>query len=236
MRREIIGYTRSGLPLYLIAGADGDPAPPKPTEDPATPPAKAYSQEELNRIAAAEKEQGKRAAERDLADKLGVSLDEAADIIKQHREREEQNKTELDKAQSAAEREKAQREAVERERDLAKHDARLLEALVTAEVPAKKLGHVKKLVEVAPGASDEELAQAIAKVKEDVPELFAEQEAGDGKPAPKGTPPAPGSDPKGTPPAPKPGDDAMKRGMERAKAYSSGEREYTFSGLTGGSG
>lgn len=198
--------------------------PPKadpPKEDPpkTDPPKeeKLLPQSEVNRIAATEKEQGKQAALREVQEALGVDLDTAKSILKEHNERTEAQKSEATKAREAADAEKTAA-AKERE-DAAKeiHEARLARAFAGLGVADDaKVSRYGKLVDAAPGASYEDVKKAVEKLKEEEPALFG----GKVEDPPKRTP-APSSDPKGSPPKPKTDEDAFSRGMARAQGHRS---------------
>jgi ribosomal protein L13E len=57
-----------------------------------------YTDRDLDKYKGTARKEGREAASRELADQLGVSVDEAKQIISDHRKREEAQKTELDKA------------------------------------------------------------------------------------------------------------------------------------------
>lgn len=195
-----------------------DPTPaPAPAPAPPAPPAeKMLPQSEVNRIAATEKEQGKQAALAQVQEALGVSLDDAKLILKEHNERTESQKTEAQKARDAADAEKA---AAAKEREDAKketHDARVDRAFVKAGLTDDaKITRYSKLLDVEVGAKAEDIAKAVEKLKEEEPALFGTTAAAPARP------PAPGSNPKGTPPPPKQDEDAFSRGMARAGAHRS---------------
>lgn len=174
-------------------------------------------QSEVNRIAATEKEQGKNAALKEVQDALGVDLDTAKAILKEHNERTESQKTEATKARELADKEKE--EAVKATSAAARevHGARLAKAFVlSGMLDDTKVERYGKLVDVEPGASYEDVKKAVEKLKEEEPALFGQ--------APKDTSkrtPAPSSDPKGTPPKPKQDEDAYSRGMARAQTHRS---------------
>lgn len=97
-------------------GAPGGPAPtPTPSTEPApsTTPEPTFTQADLDRHAGRRAAEAKRAAAKEFADELGVSLDQAKQIIADRQAAAEAEKTEIQKAQDA-------RQAAERERDEAK--------------------------------------------------------------------------------------------------------------------
>lgn len=169
---------------------------------------KVFTQEELNRIAAREKAQGRAAAEKQLAEDLGVDIEEAKAIITAHREQEEAQKTEHQKAMDAAA--EKQRKAEEAAANAAKvtHDATIERMLVRAGANPDLLDRAARSMALEVGADEATVNAEIDKLKDEVPSFF-----GGGR-----TPP-PSSTPGGSPPS---GGQkiktAMERGAERAKA------------------
>lgn len=183
------------------------------------------SQDEVKRIAAREKAEGKRAAEKALADQLGVPVSEAAEIIKAHREREAAEKSEVDRVKGEATSEKAKREAAERDLAETRHALNVERALLKAGVPVNRVERAVRLVDAEVGATPEELEASITALKADVPEFFpATEGAGDDGAEGGGKGGAPNSDPAGTPrKVAGRNADAFKRGQERAKALTQGQ-------------
>lgn len=169
---------------------------------------KVFTQEELNRIAAREKAQGRAAAEKQLAEDLGVDVEEAKAIITAHREREEANKTEHQKAMDdAAEKQRKADEAEATARQTT-HEATVERMLVRAGANPDLLDRAARSLVLEVGADEATVNAEIDKLKDEVPSFF-----GGGR-----TPP-PSSTPGGKPPS---GGQkvktAMDRGAERAKA------------------
>lgn len=170
---------------------------------------KTFTQDELNARAGQARAEGRKAAEKTLADQLGVSVEEAKAIIARAKEKDDAEKSDAQKAAEAAD----AREKVAAEKETAAtqrvHDADVRDALRDEGVDKDKLAKVAKLVEVEVGADEATIKAAVAVTKKDFPELFGEAKSGG----------SPDSDPgksdgkkKGA------GDDAMTRGRERAKA------------------
>jgi len=65
---------------------------PNPDPSPQPEPEKKFTQEELTRKAAAEKEQGKRAEAQRIANELGMSIEDAKALIKEPNERRKQTR------------------------------------------------------------------------------------------------------------------------------------------------
>lgn len=173
---------------------------------------KTFTQEEVNHLVGGRVAEATRKAESDLAKKLGVSADEAAQILKDHNERAEADKTELQKATDKAAALERERDEERSSRERGEWNTSVKDALRDAE-PALKRGKLEgafKLLELEPGAKPEEVAAAVKKLQTDWAELFeGESEGGGG---------APNGDPKGTPPKRTSGEDAYERGKKRAEA------------------
>ena len=213
-----------GWPCYLyedgtifpvIRGGDGDDPPAGDPPGGGTGGSggndqQTFTQAELNRIAAREKEEGKRAAARELAEQLGCTVDEAKELIARARAQDDSQKTEAQKAREAADKEKADAEKERAEAAKEKHTARIERCLLKAGVPDTKLDKVARMLDVEVGAEIDKIDEAAKELKKEFPELFA----GERKPPP-------GSDPGGSggkPPV-KPNEDAFTRGADRAKQY-----------------
>jgi hypothetical protein len=212
--REMWLYS-DGTMLPVIRGGDGDDPPkdpPDPKDDGKEDPKKdtTFTQEELNRIAAREKDEGKRAALADVAKTLGCTVEEAASIIKTAREADDKQKSEAQRSQEAADKAKAEADAEKAEAAKEKHTARVERVLLKAGVMDEKLEKVARMLDAEVGAEVDKIEAAAKDLKKEFPELFT------GKPA--GGPP--NSDPPGGPPKPTLKDDKFNAGVERAKQYS----------------
>jgi hypothetical protein len=73
-----------------------------------------FTQKDLDKYAGTARKEGRKATERELAEKLGVSIEEAQQIVRDYRDQQEKQKTELDREKEA--RQKAEKAAAERER------------------------------------------------------------------------------------------------------------------------
>lgn len=212
----------TGRLAAAVCYADGgDPAPaPVPAADPPKPaPPRTYSQEDLNRVAAEEKSQGRRAGAREALEKFAAdngftSIDDTTTFLVTARKAKEDQLTEQEKREKAlADREKA---LADKEAAAAARTASANRRIVLAGLGATgaDLDDAEALLRTADDADNDTVTQAAAALKERRPELFGVKQ-----PAAPGTPPpAPGGAPAGGPPphqAPggKPGD----RGREMAR-------------------
>lgn len=195
-------------------GGAGGKATDKPEE-------KTFTQAELTSIAAREKNEGKAAAERSIAEQLGVSIEEAKAIVKAAKDADEAKKSEAEKDREAAAKEKQEAEA---ERQAAKaevHEARLERAFAKEGIDLEdgddKTKRLLRLVTVETGASYEDVLKDVQKIKADFPALFGKSEESTGKTTRK----APSGDPKGNPPKPTAGEDRFEAGKARAQRHRS---------------
>ena len=197
---------------------DPDPDPSDPNADP--DPDKTFTQEELNRKAGRARDEGRRAAEREVSEKLGVSIDEAADIIKAAKAKADEQKSEAEREREAAEREKTAAAAERAEAAKERHFAKLERALLAAEVPLKRVSKAVKLLEVEVGADDDAIEAAIEELEDEWPELFeaSEQEERERK-----QPRTPHSDIRETPPRKRPTGDAKEKAKEIREGRKKGQ-------------
>ena len=212
---QFIGKDGTTRYVWPIAGGDGtDDTPGSDDTKPPAPPEKKHTDEDVARIAAAEKAKGERAARAALLKDLGLEADADLATVKAaldaktaadtaHLSEAERAKREAEAAKAAADAERAQAKAD-------RHAARVERALVVARVNDDALTDAALLLgTVSPDATDEEVTAAVTALKERRKELFGA--------APGTTPPAPDGLP-GTPPRNQPNGDAYQRGADRAKA------------------
>jgi multidrug efflux pump subunit AcrA (membrane-fusion protein) len=205
-----------------LSGKFSAPAPeptpepdPVPDDDSGKPAGKTFTQAELNKIAAKQKAEGKAAAEKAIADLLGCTPAEAAEIVKKQREAEDATKSEAEKERQTAAKERAAAEAAKREAAVEVLEARIERALAAEGFAGddKKLARVRKMITVETGATYEDVLADVQDAKKEFPEIFAGKtpESDDGKKTGK----LPSSDPAGRPPKPKSGEDLYAAGAKR---------------------
>lgn len=210
------------------------PAPPAPAPAPAPPApqqtaATGISQEEMNRIAAREKSQGQAEKEREIAEKFGVSVEEAERIVKDHRESQDKLKSEAERDREAAAREKAEAERAKTDGTAKEHLLNVKLALVDHGVKdATKLDKIAKLVDVENGADGDKIKAAIEALSKDMPELFGQPDPNAPRPP---APPAPPSDPNARPPAPRQGDDDYEKAKERGRQSGGSRGSWELPGI-----
>lgn len=211
-------YAAGMIQLEDPPGPSGGGAPtPSPTIFVQNPggvqtPAGTFSQDDLNRIAATEHDKGERrgkqAAMEEAAKTLGVSIEEAAAIIKAHNDAEDKAKTEAQRAAEAAVKTKADADADRLAAKAELHAARVERALTAAGVDEKAMSAVN-VPGITVESTVEEIKAAVEKFKTDVPSLFTGTVI-----VPKADPARPGQL-LGTPPTGTLGAEGIKRFEQR---------------------
>lgn len=229
-----------GIFAPVIGGGDGpeddpkdppdpDPKdPPDPENDPDDP---TFTQKDVSDAATKAAKQAARAAERkareDLASQLGVSVDEAARIIAQHKKDADASKSEADrlKEQAQADRDEALRDrrAALDDRRAAALDRALAPLAIDKDVHADVLLLVNAELGDPPEGEvhpQDVIDDAIDAVRTRLPALFGESDDDDDDDR---TPPARGVHPEGGTRRPRggkgSGDDALEAGRRRAREY-----------------
>lgn len=217
---QCIGYRRNGDPIYLAKGA----------EDPPTdPPAGYLTQKQVNDMIAAERktatDKGKQTAAEQMANDLGMTVDEAKKLIAEHKAASDKNLTEAQKARKDADAEKTAAASEKAAAQAEVFATRAERALVRAKIalPSDEddkdgtkteavLSRVARMLDVELTAKPEEITEAVKQLKTTFPALF------EGEGEPNEDPPRrlPGTDPKAPPRTKAPSGDALKRGMDRA--------------------
>lgn len=182
---------------------------------------KMLPQSEVERIAAREKDQGRRSALAEWATSHGVTVEEAERLLKAGKAAEEANKSAEQRAREEAERERTQAEA---DRIAAKRetfDTRVERILLREGVDvavATQVRAIKGALDLDGYDHDEEaIAKAVSTLKTADPLLFEKRDGGGTSGGNNGG--APTSTPSGTAPRSRPNADATKRGEDRAAAY-----------------
>ncbi|MFD7769833.1 hypothetical protein [Streptomyces sp. NPDC059787] len=220
--RTPVGYRRDGRPVYPILGAaptdpanQQPPTAPAPAPDPAVLATPTPDQEALNRLLAREKQQGGRAAIRDLVEQLGFTkADELAAFVQQQRDAQQAALSDLERREQAA----AEREATAQQREaqaLARERAATRRAvLVGLGATGADLADAELLLIADDDADETALTEAATALKARRPELFGASTTTAAPPA------APGGSPAGGPPSrgtnlPKPGSHGAEMARQR---------------------
>ncbi|MBD0741920.1 hypothetical protein [Streptomyces sp. CBMA152] len=179
----VLGYRRDGRPIHPVLGASAEDSSNDEVQV-------TISQRQLNTLLAREKDQGGRAAVRQLVDKLGFSS--TADLtgyLTAQRQAEQEQLSDLQRReQELAQREKTavQREAQALARERAAARRAVLSGLGAS---GQDLEDAAALLGVAENADDAEATEAAEQLKARRPELFTPRLADEASPAaPAGSP------------------------------------------------
>lgn len=157
---------------------------------------KTFTQAEIDKLLGKTRSQAASASKKAISEELGMSVDDAKALIAKAAEAEKAQMTEAERMQTEAAEAKAAAEQATAEAKRATVEAQLRSALLTA-VDEDNPGIRPDKVDVgvtlglpqALGEGDDAIAEAVASVREVLPELFT---AGPGGSANTGTPGAPG--------------------------------------------
>lgn len=193
---------------------------------------KRFTQADLDKAASARANEAKRKAATDLAETLGVSVEEAKGIIAAHKEAQDKDRSDTDKANKAAAEAKAAADAATASANRAEAKANVTLALVKNGVKVDAIeDSLTILGDIEHDATPDEVEAKVKAFMERRPEFFGSPEdAGGDETDPtkaNGGPPAPNGDPKGKPKG-KGAEDKFAKGVERAKAAANGTRTYAF--------
>jgi len=167
---------------------EDDNAEGKPSEDPTGglpegEPSKTFTQEDLTRIAAREKDQGKRSGQREILDLLGIdSVEGVQEYVKKQEDAESARMSEADKAKAAADKDRAEAEDIRAEAVNERYNARVERELLKAGVADGAITKVSRLIDAEVASNAEEIATAVADLKAEMPQLFSPGDAGTPKP------------------------------------------------------
>jgi hypothetical protein len=182
-----------------------------PTPPPAPPPTTiTLTQDDLDSKMGQRAEQAKRTERKALLESLGFSsLKDAEDLVKAHREAQDAQRTDTERAIARAE---EARLTAEREREsltAERHTLNVERALMAAGAQGD-LARLARLVDVETGAELVDISAAVEAAKTEFPSLFGTATA-----APAPSEPTGG----GAPSRPSSSPDALARGQARAEQY-----------------
>lgn len=136
-----------------------------------------FTQADMNATVARETEAAKRKAEQDIATALGVTLDEAKQIIADRRAADDAKRTEAERAAEAWKTAQTGAEAIKTEAERERHEAKVERALARAGLDVDNqtiltaaMAAVGTQVQV--GADADAIKAAVDKAKTDAPALF----------------------------------------------------------------
>lgn len=146
---------------------------PNPEGTPgSTPPApRTFTQDEVTAMMTREKADGRSAATREIADKLGMSIDDATSLLAAAKAADDANKTQAQRDAAAAADAKAEAEKAKADALADRHAARVERLLGSA--GAANVTVAARAIDVAVGADDATVTAAIDKLKTDAPGLFS---------------------------------------------------------------
>jgi hypothetical protein len=197
------------------------PPNPNPPAPPPAPPA-GGDLEALNRwaqsIGAQQKNEGKAAAERALAEKLGMTPDEAATFIEEAKQKKLEGLEEADRKLAEATEKEAKAIKAQAEADARALNAEIRAALIEAGLDRTAASTVAPMVQVDAKDWDEaKVTASVEALKKSLPQLFPESddEGTQTPPPPGGPPPARDTTTRGNPPPPKVDGGAKDRAKAR---------------------
>jgi membrane protein involved in colicin uptake len=175
-----------------------------------------YTRQQLDSQIGRAAKKARQDAAKELADQLGMSVADAKAFIEAKRKAEQESMSEADQKLAQAQQIQAQAEAAMAEAATAKRDAKVTLKLAAAQVKPKAIGLVVPALGLEPDADDDDIDAAIARVRDDLPELFAgTNDDGSGKPPPSSN--NGGTRRKNAPPPAS----SFEAGMEAGKQYAS---------------
>lgn len=168
-------------------GTDGktnDDGDNKTNDDAAGTDDKAMSQDDVNRLLGKTRSEAKRAAQKEIADELGISVEEAKALLTKQREADEAQMTEAEKIRAEAEKMKTDAEATVARAWATQVEAEVTKAMLTPgekdddhPVRADRLALATRLAlpemrDATPETLDEAAVSAVALVRSSSPEWF----------------------------------------------------------------
>lgn len=149
-------------------------------------PPRTFTQAEVDAMMTREKQQGKQAGAREIAEQLGVSVEDAKKIIAAEKTRQDAEKSEAQRAKDAADEAKRTADQEKASAAAERHATRVERALVRngLAVPDKDgdefITSAVRLISADVGADDATIKAAVDKLKTTVPALFGTAGQGGG--------------------------------------------------------
>lgn len=184
-----------------------------------------FTQDEVTRIAATEKHEGKKTAVKEVQERFGMSLEEAEKIVKEARERKDAEKSEAQKATEAAAKREQEAKAASALAAKSLKEVTIIKQLVLAGMNPEKVDRYARLIEVDDEATSEQIIQAVAELKKEEAHLFEASTVEKKTSSERKLPSSESIDNKKKAPAGT--EDAYARGQERAKARSRQRTSYS---------
>lgn len=142
-------------------------------------PEKTYTQRDLNRIAKREKEQGKKAAFQAVADDLGMSLEDAKAFIEEARSKVSKDDEDSNKSLTRAKEKEARAAQLLNDAIEIRNTSKVVAKLVRAGMEpkaAERLGSTVNLDLTNDDLDDDDIADAVDEMREEMPTLFPSTE------------------------------------------------------------
>lgn len=169
----LLAFHRATFGDTTMTQPDPTPPTPAPPADPPTP--RTFTQDELNAILARERTSAQQAATQQLANDLGVSLDEAKQIVAQRKSDDDAKRTEAERAAAAWKTAQEGAEAIKAAAEQERHEAKLERALSRAGLDVdnetmRRAGLAA--LDVPANADAAAVTAAVEQLKTDAPALF----------------------------------------------------------------
>lgn len=166
------------------------------------------TQDRLTKLALSTKTKAQAQTLRKVAEDLGMSVDDAKQLITDHKAAIEASKTDLQREKDAADVARKEADADKQTVAQERHDLRVEKALLKAGVDPVKAEKARRLVDAEVGSDQASIDVAVESVKADFPSIFEADKETKNK-VPSGTPGGP-------PPKKLTPEGALDRGKQRA--------------------
>lgn len=176
-RQGQLGWLSDGqfYPIEGISGGadDGDDSEDDDGDGGGSTGSGGLSQDEVQRIAAKEKREGKRSGQRELLEALGFdSLDDAKAAVERAREADDAARDEQTRAREEAAEAKRKADAATQTASMARHEVAVIKGLLKAGSDPETVDDLVPMVKAEVGADADEIQDAISSLKEKFPALF----------------------------------------------------------------
>ena len=152
------------------------------TPPPAPPASSGYSQEQVDKWNAEARRKGQRQERAGIEEELGMSLEDAKAAIAAKAEADKAKLDDVERAKRDAEEATARANAAEAKLAKAELDARIERKLIAEGAPASGAPRIVSMLDsIEHNATDDDIAEAVAGLRSDLPALFtAANDDGDG--------------------------------------------------------
>ena len=175
MSRWLIAlFAIMGLAHFGDGDDDGNDGADGGDGDGSSDEGKTFTQDDMTRVASREAKKATKAEAARIAAELGVSPAKAAEILKAHKEADEKNQTESERAKAEADADRADAKADRKAAKQERLDAKVERKLAHAGMDDAAIGRFAPTMGLDPDADDDDIDQAIEKLEDDLPALFGE--------------------------------------------------------------